>query len=68
MSGLSVKVFNNNVDGALKILKKKVKDGGLMLQLKNKSYFEKPSKIKREKRNLAVSRQRYQSLKDKENN
>ena len=68
MSGLSVKVYNNNVDGALRVLKKKIKDSGLMLQLKNKSYFEKPSKIKREKRNLAVSRQRYQSLKDKENN
>ena len=68
MSGLSVKVYNNNVDGALRVLKKKIKDSGLMLQLKNKSYFEKPAKIKREKRNLAVSRQRYQSLKDKENN
>ena len=68
MNGLSVKVFNNNVDGALKILKKKVKDSGLMLQLKNKSYFEKPSKIKREKRNLAKARARYQSIKDNQNN
>ena len=30
--------------------------------------FEKPSKIKREKNNLAKLRQRYQTLKDNENN
>ena len=68
MMGLSVPVYHNNVELALKRLKKKVKDSGLMLQLKNKTYFEKPSKLKREKKNLAIARQRYQSLKEKENN
>ena len=68
MSGLQVKVYNNNVDGALRILKKKIKESGLMLQLKDKTYFEKPSKIKREKKNLAKARARYQSIKEKENN
>ena len=38
------------------------------LELKEKSYFEKPSKVKREKRNLAKLRQRYQSIKENENN
>ena len=47
--GLAVKVYNNNVDIALKKLKKKVKDSNLFLELKRKSYFEKPSKVKREK-------------------
>ena len=68
MMGLSVPVFNNNVELALKKLKKKVKDSNLFLELKKKTYFEKPSKIKREKRNLAKLRQRYQSIKDNENN
>ena len=68
MSGLAVKVYNNNVELALKKLKKKVKDSNLFLELKKKTYFEKPSKIKREKRNLAKLRQRYQSIKDNENN
>ena len=62
--GLSVKVFNNNVDGALRILKRKVKESGLMLDLKRKQYYEKPSKIKREKRNLAKARAKYQQLKE----
>ena len=39
-----------------------------MLELSKKSYFEKPSKVRREKRNLAKLRQRYQSIKDNENN
>ena len=65
LQGLQVKVFNNNVEGALKVFKKKVKESGLMLDLKKKSYYEKPSKIRREKRNLAKLRQQHQSIKDK---
>ena len=68
MNGLSVKVYNNNVDMALRKLKRKIKDSDLMLKLKEKSYFEKPSKLKREKKNLAILRQRYQTQKEKENN
>ena len=68
MNGLKVEVYNNNVDMALRKLKKKLKDSNLFLELKEKAYFEKPSKIKREKKNLAMSRARYQSIKDNENN
>jgi len=68
MNGLKVEVYHNNVELALKKLKRKVKDSNLFLKLKEKSYFEKPSKVKREKKNLATLRQRYQSIKDNENN
>ena len=68
MNGLRVEVYNNNVDIALKKLKRKIKDSDLILKLKEKSYFEKPSRVKREKKNLAILRQRYQSIKDNENN
>ena len=68
MMGLSVPVYNNNVDIALRKLKKKIKNSDMMLELKKRAYYEKPSKIKREKRNLAIARQRYQNLKEKENN
>ena len=47
MRGLSVPVYNNNVDMALRKLKKKIKDSDLMLTLKEKTYFEKPSKVRR---------------------
>ena len=68
MGGLSVPVYNNNVELALKKLKRKVKNSGMLLELKKRVYFEKPSKIRREKKNLAKLRQRYQSIKENENN
>ena len=49
LQGLQVRVFNNNVDGALRILKKKVKESNLFLDLRKKEYYVKPSEIKREK-------------------
>ena len=68
MMGVSVPVYHNNVELALKKLKRKIKDSNLFIDLKKKAYFEKPSKVKREKRNLAKLRQRYQSIKENENN
>ena len=66
--GLSVKVWNNNVEGALKIFKRKVKDSNLMLDLKKKAYYEKPSEIKRHKKNLAKLRTKYAIEKEKAKN
>ena len=64
LEGLQVKVFNNNVEGALKKFKRIVKDSELMLVLKNKSYYKKKSELKRERINLAKSRQRYKDKKE----
>ena len=63
--GLSVTVFNNNIDGALRILKKKVKDANLFLDLRKKEYYTKPSEIKRHKKNLAKLRTKYAVEKEK---
>ena len=67
MKGLSVDVYNNNVDKALRILKKKVKDSNLFLDLKKKQYYEKPSKKRREKINMAKLRNKYAVEKEKQN-
>ena len=64
--GLSVKVWNNNVEGALKVFKRKVKDSNLMLDLKKKAYYEKPSKKRREQKNMAILRNKYAIQKEKE--
>jgi len=66
--GLSVTVFNNNVEGALKILKKKVKNSNLFLDLRKKEFYTKPSEIKRHKRNLAKLRNKYNIEKEKAKN
>ena len=65
--GLSVTVFNNNVEEALKRLKRKVKNSDLMQDLRKREHFIKPSIIKREKINLAKLRNHYKVLKEKEN-
>ena len=67
LEGLQVDVYNNNVDKALRILKKKVKDANLFLDLKKKQYYEKPSKKRRERINLAKLRNKYAVEKEKNN-
>ena len=66
-TGLSVTVFNNNVEGALKVLKKKVKESNLFLDLRKKEYYRKPSELKREKKNLAILRNKYNLQKEQKN-
>ena len=65
--GLQVKVFNNNVEGALKVLKRKVKNSNLFLDLRKKEYYRKPSELKREKKNLAILRNKYANQKEVKN-
>ena len=62
--GLSVTVYNNNVEGALKIFKRKVKDSNIMLDLKEKAYYEKPSAKRRHKKNLEKLRYKYKNEKE----
>jgi small subunit ribosomal protein S21 len=67
LEGLQVEVFNNNVDAALRILKKKVKDANLFFDLRKKEYYVKPSKKRREKINMAKLRNKYAVEKEKKN-
>ena len=68
MNGLQVKVWNNNVEGALKIFKRKVKESNLMLELSKKAYYTKPSTKRRETKNLQKLRYKYKNLKEQQNN
>ena len=63
--GLRVDVKFNNVEWALKKLKRMVKDSGQILELKKRDYFEKPSAVKREKKSAQAARYRYQDKKEK---
>ncbi len=64
MNGLRVDVKNNNIEFALKKFKRMVKDSELMVELRNRSYYEKPSRVKREKKNLQRSRHKYNQMKN----
>ena len=63
-SGLRVDVKNNNIEFALKKFKRMVRDSELMVELKNRSFYEKPSMVKREKKNLQKSRHKYEQKKN----
>jgi len=63
--GLRVDVKNNNVEWALKKLKRMVKDSGMILELKKRSYYKKKSEAKREKKNMQRLRNKYNNKKDK---
>tara|TARA_B100001057_G_scaffold101519_1_gene98621 strand:- start:565 stop:774 length:210 start_codon:yes stop_codon:yes gene_type:complete len=51
---LNVKVFNNNVEKAIRVLKKKMLKEGIIRELKERRYYEKPSekKLKEQKENI----------------
>ena len=56
-NSLSVIVRNNNIEDAIKRLKKKLLDDGLLKEVKERTQFEKPSEKKRRKRKDAIRRQ-----------
>ena len=51
---INVKVFNNNVEKAIRVLKKKMLKEGIIRELKERRYYEKPSekKLKEQKENI----------------
>ena len=67
LQGLQVDVYDGQVEKAIRILKKKVKESNLFLDLRKKSYYEKPSKLRRERKNLAKLRNKYNLQKEEKN-
>ena len=65
---IKVVVKNNNVEKALSIFKRKVKDSNLMFELREREYYKKPSEIKKEIRNKAKARNYWKKIKLLEEN
>ena len=63
---IEVKVFNNNIEFALKKLKRKVKDSRLLIELREKEFYQKKSDVRRELISKAKLRTKYQTLESKE--
>ena len=55
---VAITVRNNNVDQAMRILKKKLQKEGVLREIKSRQYFEKPSA--KRKRKKAEGIKRYQ--------
>lgn len=62
--GLTVEVRNGNVEGAIRLLSRRLKQEGIMRELRARSFFEKPSEKRRRKHAEAISRWRKQQNKE----
>ena len=63
---MHVEVRHGNVEKALKILKKKLFDDGMIREVMERRYYEKPSVTRRRKRKEAVNRQRKAIAKERQ--
>jgi ribosomal protein S21 len=64
-TGLSVHVYNGNISRALSDFKRMVKESGLMIDIKKKSYYKKKSEKLRELRNYGKLKEKYRAIKEK---
>ncbi|MEE9566606.1 MAG: 30S ribosomal protein S21 [Desulfobacteria bacterium] len=62
-SNLEVKVVGNDLEKAMKVLKRKLQRDGLFRRLKAKRSYEKPSERRRRKRRESERRKRINRLK-----
>ena len=62
-SSLEVKVVGNDVEKAMKVLKRKMQKDGVFRRLKAKRSYEKPSESRRRKRRESERRQKTERLK-----
>lgn len=61
---MRVHVRGTNIEGALKIFKRKIKESNKLVQLREKEFYEKPSAKRNKKRSAAKLREkRRQGLK-----
>ena len=58
MKAIEVKVYDNDLEKAMRILNKKIQNDGLFKRLKIKKSYEKPSEYRRRKQREALRRQR----------
>ncbi len=58
---IEVTVKNNNIEKALNIFKRKVKDSKLMLELREREFYKKPSEIRKEKKARGKIRTKIQN-------
>ncbi|MDJ0914770.1 MAG: 30S ribosomal protein S21 [Desulfobacterales bacterium] len=63
LKAIEVKVIDNDLEKAMRILKKKIQNDGLFKRLKLKKSYEKPSEYRRRKQREALRRQRIAAAK-----
>jgi small subunit ribosomal protein S21 len=57
-----VEVKNNHYERAISEFKKRVKNSGMLLELRNREFYEKKSAARRRKKKLAILRNKYNTI------
>ena len=65
MKEIQVKVLNNDLEKAMRIVKKKIQDDRLFKRLKLKKSYEKRSEFKRRKQIESLRRQRITAIRNR---
>ena len=60
---IKVNVRNNNYEKAISIFKRKVKEAGILFELREREYYKKPSSLKKEMKNKAKARNHWKKVK-----
>ena len=63
LKDIEVRVIDNDIEKAMRILKKKIQNDGLFKRLKLKKSYEKPSEFRRRKQREALRRERIAAAK-----
>ena len=63
MKDIEVRVIDNDIEKAMRILKKKIQNDGLFKRLKLRKSYEKPSEFRRRKQREALRRERIAAAK-----
>ena len=65
LKSITVKVLDNDVEKAMRVLKKKIQNDGLFKRLKLKKSYEKPSEYRRRKQRESLRRMRIAAARRK---
>lgn len=66
LSGLAVEVRNGDFAGAMRKFKKKVQESGIIQEVREREYYEKPTTVRKRKKAAARSRHLKNLAKRKE--
>lgn len=67
ISGLRVEVRNNDIGRAMRKLKKKIAEDGILQELRNREFFESKGTKRRLAKQAAIRRYKKQRAKDQDN-
>jgi small subunit ribosomal protein S21 len=64
---LEIRVDDNNIEKAIRLLKRKMQNDGLFRELKNRRFYEKPS-IKKKRKRIEAQKRKQKSLRNSRQN